>query len=290
MERIRVDTDKLKAHSKQFESSADIFAQVGRDILSFVAGLPSYDGQLSTPARAAALEINRRCQEASGWHSSDAESLARTAQAFEEVDNQTTKMLEDNLSVINDAPLGFRSGGKGQYSLSPDIVVPQEGKKGIIAYEEDEDTVTLWVDGKQLIINKNDPRYLQWKTRIDDFRKAEQEFYAAAIEMITTLQELVNRAGLLLAALLLFPLITAITGCIEIVALLKTAFPELFAIIENPFFKSLFGDASGVLAVLSLKDYDDLTKKFEDDADKANKAYKDGKQIWDKLNTELGTP
>jgi uncharacterized protein YukE len=290
MERIRVDTDKLRAHSKQFESSAAIFSQIGKEILSFVAGLPSYDGQLSTPARVAVLEINRRCQEVSGCYSSDAQSLAKTAQAFEAVDNQTAKLFEDNLSILNFAPLGFRFGGKCQNSLSPDIVVPQEGKKGIIAYEEDEDTVTLWVDGKQLIINKNDPRYLDWKTRIDDFRKAEQELNVAAIEMITTLHELINRAGLMLGALFLFPLISAITGCIEIVALLRTAFPELFAIIENPFFKSLFGDASGVLAVLSLKDYDDLAKKFEDAADEANKAYKEGKQIWDQLNTEFGIP
>lgn len=290
MEHIRIDTDKLNAHSKQFESSAAVFSQVGKDILSFAAGLPSYDGQLSTPARAAALEINRQCQEVSGCYSGDAQSLARTAQAFEEVDNQTTKMFEDNLSILNDAPLRFRSGGKGQYSLSPDIVIPQEGKKGIIAYEEDEDTVTLWVDGKQLIINKNDPRFLDWKTRIDDFRKAEQVFYTAAIEMLTTLHELINRTGLILAALLLFPLISAITGGIEIVALLKTAFPELFAIIENPFFKSLFGEASGLLAVLSLKDYDDLTQQLEDSADRANKAYENGKQIWEQLNKEFGAP
>jgi uncharacterized protein YukE len=290
MERIRVDTDKLKAHSKQFESSAAVFAQVGKDILSFAAGLPSYDGQLSTPARAAGLEINRQCQDVYSCYKSDAQSLAKTAQAFEAVDNQTAKLFEDNLSIINSAPLGFRSGEKVLNSLSPDIVIPQEGKKGILAYEEDEDTVTLWVDGKQLIINKNDPRYQDWKTRIDDFRKAEQDFYTAAIEMLTTLHELINRAGLMLAALLLFPLISAITGGIEIVALLKTAFPELFAIIENPFFKSLFGEASGLLAVLSVKDYDDLTQKFEDAADRANKAYEDGKQIWDQLNKEFGSP
>jgi hypothetical protein len=290
MKRIRVDTDKLKAHSRQFESSAAVFSQVGKDILSFAVGLPSYGGQLSTPARAAALEINRQCQEVSGCYSSDAQSLARTAMAFEAVDDQTANLFEENLSIVNFAPLGLRSGRKIQNSLSSDIIIPQEGKKGIIAYEEDEDTVTLWVDGKQLIINKNDPRYLDWKSRIDDFRKAEQNFYTDAIEMLTTLHELINRAGLMLAAVLLFPLINAITGGIEIVALLKTAFPELFAIIENPFFKSLFGEASGLLAVLSVKDYDDLIKKFEDAADRANKAHENGKQIWDQLNTEFGTP
>jgi uncharacterized protein YukE len=290
MERILVDTDKLKAHSKQFESSAAVFSQVGKDILSFAAGLPSYDGQLSTPARVAALEIHCQCRDVSGYYSSDAQSLAKTAQAFEAVDNQTAKLFGDHLSIINFSQLRFRSGGKVLNSLSPDIVVPQEGKKGILAYEEDENAVTLWVDGKQLIINKNDPRYLDWKTRIDDFRKAEQDFYIAAIEMLSTLHELINRAGLMLAALLLFPLISAITGGIEIVALLKTAFPELFAIIENPFFKSLFGEASGLLAVLSLKDYDDLTQKFEDAADRAKKAYENGEQIWDQLNKEFGAP
>jgi hypothetical protein len=51
MERIKVDTTILKEKSKVFKTSAGVYAQCGSEILNLVAGLPSYDGQLSGPAR-----------------------------------------------------------------------------------------------------------------------------------------------------------------------------------------------------------------------------------------------
>ena len=289
-DRIRADTEKLKIHSKNFETSAGVFAQAGKEILALASGLPSYDGQLSSPARAAALEINRQCQGMHGYYAGDAQSLVRTAQAFETVDNQTIRIIGENLTILQAVSRLFGITGKGPCSLSLDVVVPREGRTDTIAYEEDENTVALWIDGKLLIINKKDPRYLQWKTRIEDYRKAEQEFNADALKMITTLHELINRTGILLAAVLAFPMISAIVGIINIGSLLKTALPELFAVIENPFFKGLFGGASGLLGALSIKDYVDLTQNFEDAADEAKKHYDEGKNIWDQLNDEFGKP
>jgi hypothetical protein len=106
MERIRVNTEDLKDKSKVFESSAAIFSQAGKDILSFAVGLPSYDGQLSGPARAAALEINRQCQDVHSCLMNDAHSLAKTARAFEDADNQTINLLNTEQINIASAPLG----------------------------------------------------------------------------------------------------------------------------------------------------------------------------------------
>ena len=86
--RIRVDTDDLKAKAKDYQSAADSFGKAGDDILSVALSLPSYDGQLSGPARAAGYEIQRQSREVQAGLAGDAQSLQRSAQAFEAVDNE----------------------------------------------------------------------------------------------------------------------------------------------------------------------------------------------------------
>jgi len=206
MERIRVDTDQLKAHAKVFESSADIFAQVGKDILSFAATLPSYDGQLSTPARAAALEINRQCQDVSNCLNSDAQSLAHTAKAFEDVDSQTVKDLDNSTNGIGDFIKGIVQGGMkvgeaiagsvigfGEYVITYMVVEgsitmgpqlnPQEivdainkdfdghrkGGNALMGYDYDKETGTLIVwYGKDVKVFHVDPN-APFPAKLDDY-------------------------------------------------------------------------------------------------------------------------
>jgi hypothetical protein len=59
MPRIRVNTEDLKAQAKVFESAAAAFGKAGDDILAAALSMPSYDGQLSGPARTAGFEIQR---------------------------------------------------------------------------------------------------------------------------------------------------------------------------------------------------------------------------------------
>ncbi len=137
MERIRVDTDKLKDHSKVFESSAEVFAQAGKDILNFAATLPSYDGQLSTPARAAALEINRQCQELSACLSSDAQSLAKTAKAFEDVDQETINAFDGFKNGLADVHPGKDIIQTYQYKYWDDVTKSWVTKITIIVIHPD---------------------------------------------------------------------------------------------------------------------------------------------------------
>jgi hypothetical protein len=79
--------------------------------------MPSYDGQLSGPARKAGYEIQSQAREMKTALSGDAESLRKTAQAFEDVDNQTTSSLLESLALLLESPLSPQ-GGKPRGSAS----------------------------------------------------------------------------------------------------------------------------------------------------------------------------
>jgi hypothetical protein len=79
MVRIRVDTEDLKRGAKDFESASDAFNKAGDDILSTAMSLPSYEGQLSGPARKAGYDIQSQSRDIKASLSSDAESLKTTA-------------------------------------------------------------------------------------------------------------------------------------------------------------------------------------------------------------------
>jgi type VII secretion effector (TIGR04197 family) len=94
MARIRVNTEDLKNKAKDFDTAAEAFKRAGDDILAAAMTMPSYDGQLSGPARKAGYEIQKQARELSTALAGDAESLRKTAQAFEEVDNQAVDTFE----------------------------------------------------------------------------------------------------------------------------------------------------------------------------------------------------
>jgi len=100
MTRIRVNTEDLKNKAKDFDSAAEAFTRAGDDILAAAMAMPSYDGQLSGPARKAGYEIQKQARELSTALAGDAESLRKSAQAFEEVDNEVIGLLEQNQSML----------------------------------------------------------------------------------------------------------------------------------------------------------------------------------------------
>jgi hypothetical protein len=66
---------------------ADAFNRAGDEIPALTMAMPSYDGQLSGPARKAGYEIQSQVREMKTALTSDALSLRKTAQNFEKVDN-----------------------------------------------------------------------------------------------------------------------------------------------------------------------------------------------------------
>jgi uncharacterized protein YukE len=119
MARIRVNTEDLKTKAKEFESAAETCDKAGDDILSAAMEMPSCEGQLSGPARAAGYEIQRQCRELRSLLEGDAQSLKETALAFEEVDNRTIERLGESISTIMNSPLTERSATAGIRSDMP---------------------------------------------------------------------------------------------------------------------------------------------------------------------------
>ncbi len=112
MTRIRVNTEDLKSKARDFESAADAFSKAGDDILAAAMAMPSYDGQLSGPARKAGYEIQSGCRDIKAGLAANAESFRKTAQAFEDVDNQTVKLFGENTTLLSDSPLYGGPGGE----------------------------------------------------------------------------------------------------------------------------------------------------------------------------------
>ncbi len=125
MARIRVNTEDLKNKAKDFDSAAEACKRAGDDILAAAMSMPSYDGQLSGPARKAGYEIQKQTRELSTALAGNAESLRKTAQAFEDVDNQTIDILEKNTALMANTPLG---GGPGGEEDDSDVKITEETK------------------------------------------------------------------------------------------------------------------------------------------------------------------
>jgi type VII secretion effector (TIGR04197 family) len=102
MTRIRVNTEELKIKAKDFESAAEAINRAGEEILATAMEMPSYDGQLSGPARKAGYEIQSQCRELKAALSNDAESLLQIAADFERVDNQIVHALSVQQNNITD--------------------------------------------------------------------------------------------------------------------------------------------------------------------------------------------
>jgi type VII secretion effector (TIGR04197 family) len=102
MARIKVDTEELKIKAKDFESAAEAIKRAGDEILATAMEMPSYDGQLSGPARKAGFEIQSQCRDLSGAFSNDADSLRKIATDFEGVDNQIVNALSIQQNIISD--------------------------------------------------------------------------------------------------------------------------------------------------------------------------------------------
>jgi uncharacterized protein YukE len=112
MARIRVNTEDLQNKAKDFDSASEAFKRAGDDILAAAMAMPSYDGQLSGPARKMGYEFQKQARELSTALAGDADSLRKTAKAFEDVDNQAVNILNENLSILSQTPIYDCPGGE----------------------------------------------------------------------------------------------------------------------------------------------------------------------------------
>jgi hypothetical protein len=180
MPRIRVNTDDLKSKAKDFDAAAEAFRKAGDEIAAFALSLPSYEGQLSGPARKAGYEIQKNSREISADLSGNAESLRKSAQEFEDVDNQTVGILENNTvslsaAFVPDCPEG-EDGGPLRKGGNPDL----------LCYYDYGDSVIIYQFGESIILNVTDEN----REMVEKYIKSVDEFCKNLADMINIFRDM----------------------------------------------------------------------------------------------------
>jgi len=183
MARIRVNTEDLKNKAKDFDSAAEAFKRAGDDILAAAMAMPSYDGQLSGPARKMGYEFQKQARELSTALAGDAESLRKSAQAFEEVDNQTVKLIEENTILLSASLL---PGGPGGEDGGP---IKKVGNFDLLGYYDYGDSVIFWKNGESMSIIVTDEN----RELIKRYKMAIEEFCKNLADLLNTLRDLILR-------------------------------------------------------------------------------------------------
>jgi uncharacterized protein YukE len=177
MARIRVNTEDLKNKAKDFDSAAEACRRAGDDILAAAMAMPSYDGQLSGPARKAGYEIQKQTRELSTALASDAESLRKTAQSFEEVDNAVITEISGSITTLRGAVL------LAKYSGTPSTVctfnTDSGGISGLLGWEDNGSTFTVFILGRTMVLDKSKLTDEQ----IEDYQEAVEDYYDALMAL-----------------------------------------------------------------------------------------------------------
>ncbi len=167
---LRVNTETLRAYAPKYKATADVFGRDGPAILDYIisllAAMPDYDGRLQQQARADAEEINNWCKDYSLRLGKNADSLLKTAKAFEDVDNQTVIAFAQN-----EVPRRYQNVDNGDYGLEGiDIGTSYLG------YRDDgiSDTVILCMYGvcKKIVRKGNEKAIEEFEHKVDDYYAA----------------------------------------------------------------------------------------------------------------------
>jgi hypothetical protein len=168
MSRIRVNTEDLKDKAKDFESAAEAFARAGDDIAAAAMAMPSYDGQLSGPARKAGYEIQSQAREMKTALTNDALYLQNAAKDFERVDNQTIDLLALNQDTL--------SSPTSEINL---VWAPFDVGSSYLGYHDDKisDTVTLCMYGvcRKVIRKGNEELIALFESKVDRYEELRKE-------------------------------------------------------------------------------------------------------------------
>jgi uncharacterized protein YukE len=168
MARIRVNTEDLKEKAKDFDSAAEAFTRAGDEIIAAAMAMPSYDGQLSGPARKAGYEIQSQARKLKTALSKNADSLRKAAQAFEDVDNQTVSILFENQASLKKIP---------PIPLTPGDMVGTKDFGYQITYENGFIVITLWCGGQSTRIVMASDDYYNHKIEILEFMGIVDNFW-----------------------------------------------------------------------------------------------------------------
>jgi len=171
MARIRVNTDDLRNKAKDFDSAAEAFTRAGDDILAAAMAMPSYDGQLSGPARKAGYEIQSQTRALGAALAGNAKSLRTMAQDFDDVNNQAVDVFTQSQESLLSS---------GLFGISD---VWSKGS-AYLGYNHEPDNnsyiICMYCVCRKIIeTDENDETILAFKTAVDAYNKAREDMWAA---------------------------------------------------------------------------------------------------------------
>lgn len=100
MPRIRVDSIQLRIEAGFFDSQRFLIGKAGCDVENVTPSMPSYDGQLSGPARTAGMEMRSRTSALSVMVDDHAQRLKSLADFFEAADNTQVDVFQQILTWL----------------------------------------------------------------------------------------------------------------------------------------------------------------------------------------------
>ncbi len=289
MARIRVNTDDLKTKAKDLETAANAFNTAGDKILAAAMAMPSYEGQLSSPARAAAYEIQRQSREVQASLSSDAQSLQKTAQDFENVNNQTVDIIGENTALLSDSPIYGGPGGENDAPIrqggSPDIL-----GFDFLAYKDYGDYVIIWRNGKTttiIVTDQNRSLVQQYENDLDDYFKNLTGFLSTIQSLLLaniSIDKIIAVIVLLIGANLLSAgLIDLIPGISSTVALAFGSSADAVREVSGLSTLDIIKKCGAILDPLNPTKYVDDVEKFIQYGQGTSKALDAAENDWNKL-------
>jgi hypothetical protein len=123
MTRIRVDTIQLRTEAGHIDSIRAVLEELGYEVVSTAASMPSYDGQLSGPARAAGLEAQSRSHGIALRQNEHSQRLTHLAAAFEATDDESVHNIYDAAhSLWESSPFAECGASVVGYDLHPQAI------------------------------------------------------------------------------------------------------------------------------------------------------------------------
>lgn len=285
MSRIRVNTEDLKNKAKDFDSASEAIKRAGDDILAAAMAMPSYDGQLSGPARKMGYEFQKKARELSTALAGDADSLRKSAKAFEDVDNQTIHIFEENTILLSAA---FIPGGPRGEDDGP---IRKGGNPDLLCYYDYGESVIFYNFGDSIIINITDENRAmveKYINAVDEFCKNFAEMVNIFIDMMTLYLSVQQIAAILLVyvslAIISAPLAAAIAKELGLSAAWTTlavdGTAQLISDINNLSPYEIFERLGLLLDPINPKRYLEELKELNRCGLATSQAYDDAQQAW----------
>jgi uncharacterized protein YukE len=247
MARIRVNTEDLKSNAKNFDSAAEAVYRAGEDIAALAAALPSYDGQLSGPARKAGYDIQTQMRDLKTCLAGDAETVNKAAQAYEEVDNRTIDIFTES-SVQLSALL--MPGGPGGEDGGP---IKKAGNFDWLGYYDYGASVIFWRNGESISIIVTDEN----RELVEKYKQAVDEFCKNLADFLNTLRDMLSRGiGITQIALVVAILIVLGIFSPQIIGCIAASIAGL----DAELFQRAIDDATEIAAHFISREWDEITE------------------------------